>query len=306
MANEAGNTTGGTPPVTPPATGATGGTPIVGGTGAGGTPPGAQGGGAATPPSWYSAFSDENRGVVELKGFKTAEDVLNSYRNAEKFIGTPTERRMLLPEKLDDDKALAPIYDRLGRPEKAEGYALKALPETDPEFVKWAQGQFHAAGLSKRQGEALFKNWSDHVSGLASKQQESQTAALQQQESKLKEEWGSAFDQNTGIARKFASAVGFDDNDCRALAGVLGVDGLNKFFVGIVEKFGIQLGEHDFHGGEGGQGNNFKGPTLSPGAAGARMKELQGDTEWTKKFLSGDVAAREEFDRLSRWKLGME
>lgn len=281
-------------------TSSTGGTPAAGG--------GAAGGGAAAP-LWTDGLADDLKGYVELKGFKDAGSVVSSYREFEKLHGVPKERLMKLPENLDDDTAMGEVYSRIGRPEKPEGYTLKVPEGVKPEFSQWAQQEFHKLGLTKKQGEKLVESWNaralaDHDAATTAAKD-----AAQQQVQKLKEEWGAAYDQNSELVEKYLAKIGVDEKTLNALDHALGIDVVTKLFFNSMQKFGIgasQLGEHTFHGDDkgGGTGNGFG--ILSPAAANARLEELQTDKEWIARYAAGGKAEAAEFDRLTRWSMGMK
>lgn len=290
------NAGGGSAPLTP--AGGTGGTPS-GGAGGQGAPPGTGGAPAAGTPAWFDTFSPENKGFVELKGFKDPQTVVDAYRNLEKHLGVPKERLLRLPENMADEKAMAEIHTRLGRPEKADGYDVTVPEGMDKSFAEWARGQFHGLGLTKSQGDKLAAGWNERVAAQMTAFQESQGAAADQQKTALRQEWGAAFDQNVKQVAQFAEAAGVSPEQAQSIAQAIGVDGLNKMFLGIMTKFGVTLGEHGFHGGEGGGGNSFG--VLTPNAAMARIRELGQDQDWTKKYLGGDIKAKAEMERLHRW-----
>src|SRR4051812_22872278 len=69
---------------------------------------------AAANAPWYGGVADaELRGFAELKGWKSPDDALVSYRNLEKLQGVPPERLLKLPEKADDP-AWSEIHGKLG------------------------------------------------------------------------------------------------------------------------------------------------------------------------------------------------
>ena len=79
--------------------------------------------------------------------------MLESYRHLEKLIGRD---KIALPKE-GDAEAWNAVYDRLGRPENAEGYEI-AVPEgleRDSAFEEQMRGLFHKAGLTKMQVAAL-------------------------------------------------------------------------------------------------------------------------------------------------------
>lgn len=277
--------------------GAGGGT---GAAGAGGTPggSGAGGGGEAGAGSgnpWFSGFKAEDvRTYIETKGFKDPESVASAYMNLEKTRGVPADRILTLPAE-DKPEAWAPIFNKLGRPEKPEGYGLKAAEGQSADFLAWQQNTFHELGLSKKQAESLASKWNEQFAASLQQEQNAGREAAQQQETKLKQEWGGAFEQNAGVVEKFMEALGMDENTGKALGKALGYDGSMKFLHGIVQKFGITLGESQFHGGENG-GNDFG--AMTPAVAKAKLGEYMSNPEWKKAWSAGDKAKQKEVDRL--------
>lgn len=107
-------------------------------------------------PAAGGALNEDNSAWLANKGFKTNDDIVNSYRNLERQLGNsvtlPDETK---PEELQKFRA------RLGVPEKPDGYELKmpdGLPEQLPypaedvaAFKTWA----HEAGLTPKQAQAI-------------------------------------------------------------------------------------------------------------------------------------------------------
>lgn len=282
---------------------------------ASGAPPASPspGPGPSAPPSpeaqaaaaaWYKDMPEDVRGYVELKGFKDAKSVVESYRNAEKLLSVPQDRILKLPEKMDD-ASMREIHKRLGMPEKADGYEVKVPAGLNPDFANWAKGLFHEAGLSKAQGDRIAAKWTERVTTLNSDSEKAFADQHVAQIDGLKKEWGAAYDQNNAIAKTMANKLGLTDEVGEKISRAIGVDALNKMLVGITEKFGIKFGEDDFHGAHN-AGNDFG--ALSPGAAKARLAELSADKEWVSRYTNGKPgsAERNEMDRLQRWMLGAQ
>lgn len=293
MADNAGNATGGQ------AAGSGAGASGTGGAASGGN------GGQGNAPSWLDGLSPDIKGFVELKGFKDPGAIAESYRNLEKLHGVPKERLLKLPEKMDDEAGMAEVFNRLGRPEKPEGYELKPLEQQNKDLAAWLRKEAHGLGLTKTQAEKFAAAWVKQASeALAAETKASETAAaesLQQQQAKLKEEWGAAFDQNSKQVADMKRALGMDEETSKLFDQALGVDVAAKFLHSIITKFGVQLGEDSFRG-EGGGSNGFG--ILSPAAAAAKLDQLKGDQEWIQKWMNGSAEHREEFDRLTRWANG--
>lgn len=264
----------GTPPANPPA-----------------TPPSAP---PAAPPSgeWFSGFNDDLKGYVQTKGFKGPDAVVDAYRNLEKLHGVPQERLLKLPEKLDD-ASLAPIFDRLGRPEKPEGYSLAPEKGGDENFIKFAQGMFHEAGLTKSQGEKLAGKWNEYIKTAQDNHVKQFNEKATQENEALKKEWGQAYDQNVEIGRNAVQAFGIDKETLDKLENSMGFAALMKF----AHSLGQKLGEDSFIGPNSKTGGFG---VMSPQQAQHRIKQLGQDREWTNRYVNGGVAEREEMERLQK------
>lgn len=270
--------------------------------GAGGGAGAATGGAAGSggTPSWYSTFAEENRGYAEVKGWKSPEDVVTSYRNAEKMLGAPKEKLIRLPDK-EDAPEWNDIFNRLGRPEKADGYKVE-IPEKvgDAQFAEWAQKLFHEAGLSRKQGERIASEWNKKALEAVQAQEQAEIDESNQQLEKLKQEWGQAFEPKVRAKNELLKLAGVTDEQHLELEKALGVDGLAKFVDTVISKFGIKLGEHQFHGGGG--GNNFD--VLTPAGAQAKKDALLGDKDYRQRYLNGGHAEQAEIRKLEEtiWK----
>lgn len=259
----------------------------------------AGGGGGTTPPAptdWVTGLNEDLRGYVTSKGFKDAAAVVESYRNFEKTRGVPQERLLTLPEKADDVEGWKQIHARLGRPEKPEGYEFTLNPELgDDKFVNSLKSKFHELGIPKTQAEGFVKWYSEHFDNEVKTVQGQLETTFKNQQAGLQKEWGSAFEQNQGIAKKAVEAFGVKPEAIDALESVMGFDGVHKLFHAI----GSKLGEHDFIDGNGGGGGG-KGGALTPDAARKVLEDKKRDKVFFDKFMSGDQEAVAEWNRLNQ------
>lgn len=255
----------------------------------GGNPPPAPAGGG----EWFSGFNDDLKGFVQTKGFKGPDAVVDAYRNLEKAVGVPPDRLIKLPEKLDD-ASLAPIFQRLGQPEKPDGYNIAPEKGGDENFIKFAQGMFHEAGLTKSQGEKLASKWNEYLGTQNKTFVEQHNAKVAQENDSLKKEWGQAYEQNVEIGRNAVAAFGLQGEVLDKLESVMGFAGLMKF----ANSLGKKLGEDNFVGANGKSGSF--GGAKSPAEAQHRIKQLSQDMEWTKRYINGGVVEREEMELLQK------
>ena len=104
-----------------------------------------------TSDKWYSTVNQENHGYIENKGWKGPDDMLNSYMGLEKMRGVPEDQILKIPLAEDAD-GMNEMYNRLGRPETADGYEL-GLEEGD--YSKWYTETVHGLGLNNEQAKGL-------------------------------------------------------------------------------------------------------------------------------------------------------
>lgn len=217
-----------------------------------------------------------------------------SYRALEGFRGVPPEQLAKIPQG-EDKAAWDELYNRLGRPAKADDYKVP-MPEKggDEAFAKAARGLFHEAGLTVRQGEALTNAWNKFVND----QNEAFTKAAGdkqlEEEKGLKTKWGAAHAHNTAVAKGAAKEFGVDEATIATLEKQVGFSAVMEMFY----KIGKGLGEDKFIGGGNGGGN---GSVLTPEAAKSRIAELLGDAEWQAKRLDGDRDKAAEWTRLHKF-----
>lgn len=244
----------------------------------------------AGTPDWTSSLSPDDKGYIENKGFKDVGMILGSYRGLEKMLGKK-EQVMLRPEKEDDAQGWNDFYNKMGRPEKPDGYEL-GLPneaDTDKAFAKWAQENFHKVGLTKTQAANLAKEYMGFSKSLIDSQNQQTEQIIAQAESSLKKEWGAAFDQNKNIAERTLVKLGIDSAQLEKLEGALGPVAVAKMFHGI----GSKIGEDTFVSSEGNQTG-----MLTPAAAISKINELRNDRNFVERFAKGDSDALKEMNRL--------
>ena len=244
-----------------------------------------------TQTDWTTGFNDELKGYVATKGFKDTAAVLNSYQNLEKLIGHPQEKILKLPDNMEDPKALADIYNRLGRPADKEGYKLQAPEGGDKEFTEWAKGTFHEAGLTSKQAHALFQKYNEHVGNLTKAQSESYQADIAKQETALKTEWGAAFEQKVNSAKRAAKEFGVSAEAIDKLEKSMGFTGVMKFF----DQIGSKLGEGSYINGD-----SNTGGSLTPEAARGKLKLLIKDADFQRRIANKDAAALMEWNNLNQ------
>jgi hypothetical protein len=244
---------------------------------------------------WTTGFNDDLKGYVQTKGFRDPVAVLDSYRNMEKLMGVPSERLIKLPNK-EDDPSWSEVYDRLGRPRDPKEYKIDVPKEIgDDKFADWAKSTFHELGISKSAGEKLAAKWTEYAIGNQKSKTADYTAKVEQENQGLKKEWGMAYDKHVSLAQQAAKAFKIDGPTIEKLEGAMGFAGVMKFF----QNLGSKLGEGQYVSQGSSSGNSF-GNELAPDAARGRIQNLRKDPDFVRRYTSGDIGAREEFERLHK------
>lgn len=249
---------------------------------------------AASSGKWTEALDPDLREYVTNKGFQDPKAVLESYRNLEKLRGVPQDRLLKLPEAQDAPE-WNDVYSKLGKPATAEGYNLVPKDAKDPSavaFTNWAKDTFLKNNLSAQQGQELVKEFEAYNQTQEMEANAAHTAAVQEQNMKLRKEWGAAYQQNINRAQAAYRQLGIPDAAVDSLEKSIGFDGVMKLF----SELGNKVGEHTYIDGDG--PSNFGNTLLTPEQANAKIKALKQDQSWTSEYLKGSVKHKSEMERL--------
>jgi len=165
---------------------------------------------AAAPTDWRAGLPDDLRAEKSLETFKGADWAEVGPTLAKSFV--ETKRLVGSALKLPGEDAKPgdwdAFYTALGRPESPDKYAVKEQtfpPElgitVDPEGQKAFLGVAHAAGLTTAQVQKVLDWYGQYTIGQVDGQVRQTGEARKTAEAALKQEWGSAYQRNTGLAR---------------------------------------------------------------------------------------------------------
>lgn len=202
------------------------------------------------PASWYGDLPadapQDFRDWVGNKNFKDAPAALLSAFNFEKLMGADKAGRTVLWPKDEADKdGWAAINAKLGVPGKPEEYGLAAAQGEDANFVTEAAKWMHARGIPKAAAAGLIDDMRKYGKQLMDQAMTTSQAESQAALDALHTKWGTAKDQNTAQAKRFAGELGLSAEDMSAIEGAIGT----AKFMEMMHAGGTKLGEI------GGQGN---------------------------------------------------
>lgn len=158
------------------------------------------------PVDWSAAFDTETRALVAAKGWRGPEDAVKSYAHLERLVGV---EKIAVPAADASAEAWDAVYARLGRPARAEDYAL-AAPEGVAGYSEELAAGFrtaaHAAGLSGRQASALHDFYVKAAAERARADAAADDSASAELASALRRTWGPQYEAKVANARRAARA----------------------------------------------------------------------------------------------------
>ena len=248
----------------------------------------------ASEANWTDGLNEASQGFVENKGWKTADQMLDSYQNLEKTVGVPADQVLRLPKE-GDAEGWGSVYNRLGRPEEPSGYKLNEVEVPDggidltSNLREWA----HEAGLSQEQAAKIYDNYNARLGEVTQEIQVQKAEQAAADEQSLRKEWGNAWEENIAAGVRFRQRFGLDDAMVDKLEDALGLRGLLELSASI----GRGLGEHSMPTGaeDGGESLSFG---MTPAAAKAKIADLTLDKDFMDQYMDGRKEAVARMTRL--------
>lgn len=249
--------------------------------------------------SWMDKLDDglkgfaANKGHHKLDGISAYKTLAASYQEAEKALKSPAERVLRIPAPDAPTEEWNAYHTKLGRPAKAEDYTFETGDDGDKPFADYLRTKAFERGLPKDKAEGIWKDFVEWGTKAESDAADARKAALTTETAELEKQWGkgSDFQAKKLVAMRAAKSAGVTEEQFEEAAKKPGFSQAYNLFL----HFGQKMGEDKFIPG-GITGQNL----YTRQQAADRMKALKADPTWAQKWLSGDVAAREEFRNLGK------
>lgn len=263
--------------------------------------------GLPAPPAFFQDATTEDLAYLQTKGWdksqNPAKDIYRSYRHLETLFGADRAgNTVVIPKTGADPKDLDVFYNKIGRPEKVDGYEVKdGLAGMSPDQATDFLANAHKLGLTKTQMQGI-KTWNDgQAKAMQGKLVEQARIEVGAQEAALKTAWGAAFDQNMNVAKQAAAKLGWSKQQVDAMQMALGYDGVMK----LAHQLGSSVLEGKFIEGEGGRADPNTSQVMSPDQAKAALKALEKDAAFKKSWLNkndpGHAQAVQKKSQLNQW-----
>lgn len=163
-------------------------------------------------PAWMEQLADDLKGNETLTQFETLSDLGTAFIDRD---GKLQNSIQLLGEDATDEER-ATFFNSLGRPESPDGYELQRpeLPEGMP-YDEAGEEKFrevlHNLGLTKAQGEELFRAYQENNIETYSNLVEQRKTHHNEQVEALRQEWGDAYQENAEKAIRVAEKLGGEE-----------------------------------------------------------------------------------------------
>lgn len=258
-----------------------------------------------TPPAWHAGIEGEdlghlqNRGWDKLPADKAAVEAYRAFRSAEGRLGVPADRLVTLPKDTADDAGWKSVWQKLGAPEKPEGYKFDGVKLSSDDatkaFVDHMRGVAAQANMPAQMAEAVAKAAAEHFVNRDTAAATELQAKVKNDEDAIKANWGSNFDANKFVADRGAAVL------AEKMGARLGVklpelmqlakdNGLLEVASELMRVVGVGYGEDKLIRATGAGGNE----AMTKDQATVRKEELFRDQGWVQRYSKGDAAAKRE------------
>ena len=237
------------------------------------------GGGGGSPFTWRDKLPEEFNTDPSLKDYKDDETGLvgavKSLIHSQKMIGAD---KIALPGKDASSEEVAAFYQKLGAPEKPDGYEF-AGPEKPPEGWKYPseiESEFrriaHDLHMPKGMAEKTWKELQETLAGRYDKATQTARLAHQERLDKFYETLGAAKDEKLKAMERAAIALGGVEGAAEMKQnGMLQEPVLMNILIQAADLIGSdKLSDNDLGGGD---------PGFTPAEAKARIAAINADPD---------------------------
>jgi hypothetical protein len=259
-------------------------------------------------PGWLGkdhGLSEDQVGWIQRWGYQGLPDVIKSTMALERIKGARAEEIVRIPR---DESDWGEVWNRLGRPEKPDGYKLpeRQLSQGAIDLRPMLLPKAHEVGLSQKQVEALDGHLNQVFEGVVQRADEEFRARVARETSEVRAEWGEQYEHRFRAASaaveklREASGLELSEKQLEAVEKAMGSAWLTKLMYGVARMAG-GLAEARFVEGERPDGSMG----MSPAAAAEAVERMKADPKVREALTAGRshpgyAAANRELVRLSK------
>ena len=230
---------------------------------------------------WYEGIQEEPvKEYMKTKNYANPYEAAMAAYNANKLNKLTPDIEAFVSGKATPEQE-AGIFKMLGRPETPDAYELKPGEgvQTEAELDKLAKEVFFELGVPPARAQKAYDKYNAGVTAFNAAQAEAVRVQNETALAELGKRWGADLEVNRVAGNKAVHALGIPNTLVEKLEANMGSDSV----VELLAIIGKKMGEGSFQGG--GNTTDPNDPnTMTPQAAQARITQLQGDTEFQKKY----------------------
>lgn len=245
---------------------------------------------------WWNTLSDEAaRKHVEAKKYANPNELaLANYNLTRLQTGDPAV--VALPGTDASPEAWKEFNRKIGVPDTQDGYndalQFEGDVKVDPGMMEFGKKAFHEAGLTPTQARKVAEAWNtfaaEQNAQFLAQDKESNDKALDE----LQMRWGSELEQNREAGNRVVKALGLSNDLIERVEQNIG----SAAIVELLATIGRKSDEGTFTSG--GTGDPNDPSSMSKDAAQAKIAELNGDTDFQKKYTDKNHPGHKEAVQL--------
>jgi hypothetical protein len=236
---------------------------------------------------------------LDAKGAVTA--AVQSYRQAEKLVGGDPASLLRAPRPDAPPAEIAAFWQKLGAPDKPEGYDFSGIKHADgaaldADFVGFLRQTASELHLPSSAAFEIAKRFAAMADTAEADETAANGRALAEAKGALATNWGGAdsiqYKTNLAVAQRAALASGVTTDELNAIEGSIGYPKIMAAFL----KMGVGMGEHRaLTGGSGTQLNADGTPVpMSVDEARSKITSFKADTAWRDRWSKGGIKEANE------------
>jgi len=166
-----------------------------------------------SPENWREALPEDLRSDQALAKYQNFEDLARGVVNSQRLIGKDPNSLVEVPAERSLEN-LKPVLQKLGLPENADGYQLKAgegvseALKPDSDLAKGFIQKAHEIGVLPEQAQAVYDWFASTMGETMSSSEEAQAEQAAENIQTLQTEFGQAFDAKIAAADRAVEKFG--------------------------------------------------------------------------------------------------
>tara|TARA_R110002110_G_scaffold395613_1_gene610217 strand:- start:369 stop:1184 length:816 start_codon:yes stop_codon:yes gene_type:complete len=243
---------------------------------------------------WKASIPEDIRNEPSLADIQDVVGLAKSYVHSQRMIGSD---KVSIPSREASQEELDTFYNKLGRPDSAEGYEAPTENMPDIPFNSELQSQFfeeaHRIGLNKQQAGALVRWQAEQANNSIEFGNQQAEASLEKAQDTMRKEFGKAYGDKMEMAKN--AALEFGGEDLVALLDKTGL-GNEPAVIKAFANIGKAIMNDEVIGGGGRQGF-----MMSPAEAKSQITNMKRDPNFMAAYQDqGHVTHKESVAEMAK------